>query len=559
MATRPVSRAFPWLFGAAIGGAVGCFPPGDGRPPPLDHIYFPTGIVLSPSHRWMYVVNSDFDLQYNAGTVQVYDLDALRQTLPTYCNGDADCVGASGGATCDEASHWCFTRDPKDQGATPNVCGALGEQDPPDQLLYPGRCKPVDPKPWIVDRVQIGAFATDVVYRTNPLSPGKGRLFIPVRGDATLHWIDVPDDDQSKLDCGQTRADDTCDPEHRRGQEPAEENTRNAVLPPEPFGIAADADGEAIVTTHQSNGELALFVNRWESPGGAPLGPSLSFVLGGLPLGAVGIAAVPKPAVVTALATSASPIPYQPGFLVTFRNSSEVQLVRYFSDKAASPREQNPTARAFLDATRSTLIGTNSIGTDSRGIAIDAAARQTCEASCAAGDTACLTSCAALPLDVYVGNRAPPTLVIGKTPPILPADGGAATSPGELRAPSDDLPRFIDALPVSTGASKVVVGDVVGKDGKPARRVFVVCFDAREIDVYDPAAHRMESQIFTGRGPNAFAIDSTFEAGSIHGYGYIGHFTDSYLGVIDLDQRNTATYGKLIRSIGQPIAPRASK
>jgi hypothetical protein len=552
MAKRLLSRAFPWLFGAALGGATGCFPSGDGTAPPLDRIYFPTGIALSPSARWMYVVNSDFDLQFNAGTVQVYDLDALRQTLPTYCEADADCAAAPGGAaSCDEASHWCVT-DPKN----PAPCGDLGEQSDADRLLYPGRCKPADPKPWLADSVKIGAFATDILHRSNPLAPGKGRLFVPVRGDVTLHWIDVADS-EATLHCGQAQ-DGACDQEHRRGQEPAEENTRNAALSPEPFAIAAgdpdDSGEEPILTTHQSTGEVALFVNRWEPAGGAPVGPSLHFVLGGLAAGAMGIASIPTPAIVRAMATTPTPIAYQPSFLVTFRNSSQVQLIRYFSDHTASPNEAQPSpARAFLDATTAVVIGTNSVGTDSRGIAVDAAARKSCEATCASGDTECLTSCGALPLDVYIGNRAPPTLVIGKTPPKLPADGATDTALGELGAPSDDLPRFVDAVPVSVGASRVVVGDVIGKDGKPAKRVFIVCFDSRQIYVYDPASRRMEAQIFTGRGPHALAIDGA------HGYGYIGHFTDSYIGVVDLDQRHTMTYGQLIRTVGQPVAPRAAK
>jgi hypothetical protein len=41
-------------------------------------------------------------------------------------------------------------------------------------------------------------------------------------------------------------------------------------------------------------------------------------------------------------------------------------------------------------------------------------------------------------------------------------------------------------------------------------------------------------------------------------HAYVAHFTDSYLGVIDLDQRNS-TYGTMLATIGRPSAPRASK
>ena len=71
--------------------------------------------------------------------------------------------------------------------------------------------------------------------------------------------------------------------------------------------------------------------------------------------------------------------------------------------------------------------------------------------------------------------------------------------------------------------------------------------------MYDPAAQAVETEIVTGRGPFAFAVDEG------RGVGYIGHFTDSYVGVVDSDQRHEQTYGKMILTVGQPMAPRASK
>ena len=67
-----------------------CFPPGDGIEPPLDRIYFPAGLALNvpetngaPSTRnatHLFAANSNFDLQFNGGTLQSYDLDRLRDT-----------------------------------------------------------------------------------------------------------------------------------------------------------------------------------------------------------------------------------------------------------------------------------------------------------------------------------------------------------------------------------------------------------------------------------------------------------------------------------------------
>jgi hypothetical protein len=40
--------------------------------------------------------------------------------------------------------------------------------------------------------------------------------------------------------------------------------------------------------------------------------------------------------------------------------------------------------------------------------------------------------------------------------------------------------------------------------------------------------------------------------------GYIGHFTDSYIGVVDLD-RTGPTYGQILLSVGAPTPPRATE
>jgi DNA-binding beta-propeller fold protein YncE len=132
------------------------------------------------------------------------------------------------------------------------------------------------------------------------------------------------------------------------------------------------------------------------------------------------------------------------------------------------------------------------------------------------------------------------------------------TSSNSNATSSDDLPVFEKNEPVTAGPSRVVIGRVRVPDGKggtrPEGRVFVICFDSRQIFVYDPKGDgRIESVIRTGRGPHSLVVDE------VRGLGYVGHFTDSYIGVIDLDQSHTSTYGKVMLSIGAPVAPRAQK
>jgi len=84
-------------------------------------------------------------------------------------------------------------------------------------------------------------------------------------------------------------------------------------------------------------------------------------------------------------------------------------------------------------------------------------------------------------------------------------------------------------------------------------RLFIVCFDSARIFIYDPKRHVMESIVDTGRGPYSLAVDS------LRGLAYVGYFTDSYLGVVSLDQRYPQNYAALVASIGTPTPPRSSK
>jgi hypothetical protein len=80
----------------------------------------------------------------------------------------------------------------------------------------------------------------------------------------------------------------------------------------------------------------------------------------------------------------------------------------------------------------------------------------------------------------------------------------------------------------------------------------VTSFDGRAITIYNPVARVVEARVLTGRGPAALAIDS------VNAVGYVAHFTDSYVGIIDLDRRH-ATYGTIIRALGRASAPRGDE
>jgi hypothetical protein len=208
----------------------------------------------------------------------------------------------------------------------------------------------------------------------------------------------------------------------------------------------------------------------------------------------------------------------------------------------------------------SAAILTNSVGSDSRGLTVDGSRRRQEEQRCserfglddlaaqdpvaaaAAGPdyAACVTEASAIPLDVFVTNRAPSSLIIGRSRPAI-AD-----------IASNDVPAFHTSIPLPLGPARVVMGDILNGAGERERRAFAMSFDARRITIYDPDRQRVEAEVVTGRGPQAFVADPS------RGLGYVAHFSDSYVGVVDLDQ-SRPTFGTMVAMIGSPKPPRASE
>ena len=406
-----------------------------------------------------------------------------------------------------------------------------------------------------------------------------------------------------QLDCGATGSLLRCDDNHRVGVDPFD-NFRDLTLPVEPIGLDVSSDGKYIVSAHQiANGPaIGLTINDWTSG----QRPAFAFYLTGVPAGPTEVASIPPAKIISDSQGSSSEIAYQPGFLVSYNLTPEIDVIRVNDDRESSPM------RPFLTQAQQTPVSVNGNGNDSRGIAIDASERQACEAACAktldpascsqdsdcpsggscvAGTCACTTllpgftsccpnqpdprsclqCCVDTPLRVFVANRAPPTLLIGQlATTLVKSEVDQVSVTGAF-----DTLTIMDTASLSVGASKVALGKVIAPDGSLRNRVFAVTFDTRFIYVFDPLApNELPAQpIRTGRGPYAIAFDACCD-GSVstclkadaclpgeapHAYLYVGHFTDSYLGVVDLDMRSPATFGTMFASIGVPLPPRESK
>lgn len=512
----------------------------EGVSPPADRMNYPVGVALDPSGDRLFVASSDFDLRFNGGVIQVLDTAVIRRYLPRACTTDADCpTGASCPNEDGVGATLCV-----DAGGS--VCGDLGEPTTAEKAKHPGACNPLplDADSLILDAARIGPFVADVKYIAAS-ADGKrnARIVMPVRGDATLHWADVKaaqSDRGAELDCGQSSRFGECDAAHRRGDGEDELAPDGTKLPTEPFGLAVSDDGATVFVGHQSQGKLSVFSNSQS-------GPELQTVLDGLPSNPMGIAVVPpsRAALSGVAGSSGSVDPL--AVLVSFRYSSgfpNLELLRYYDAERAKP------ALPYLSRVGSATITLSNNGLDSRGLALDSGVRSECESACdsdgscadatASDCSQCLTACAAIPLDVFVANRSPHALLIGHT----------STSATELGR--DDLPDFSDSESLRGGPSRVILSHVTGPSGKLETRVFVLAFNSQLLYVFDPVTRRIEAHIETGPGPTAFVVD---EARAL---GYLAHFTDSYLSVIDLDQRHSS-FGRILLNVGVPEAPRSAK
>jgi DNA-binding beta-propeller fold protein YncE len=518
-----------------------CYSTNNGVAPPQQKLYFPAGLSVSPGGRALYVVNSDFDLQYDGGTFQAYDLAQLR----------------------------------KDAFAN---LRAFPAQCPASQNPRPGfDCAPPQPteKYWR-STVTIGAFGSDVVLSQRTFLDGAGakarRLFLPVRGSGTVTWIDVADDlespaaDPFALRCGAPIG-GRCDSAHETGANATEPgNSRGITLPGEPFGIALSQDESTLLVTHQARENVSLVDTGLRGPQLPASTPSLQFVLDKVPNGGVAAVSIPYSAFATTAAAGASagpPAP-RPAFLMSSRSDPRLSLLRVYSDEADGT--SSTLRRPFMLFERSFEVRANAGGADSRGVVLDDSKRKRCEKR-AAGDTLALKNCAKVPLRMFVANRSPASVLVGEV--------GGSSGPSGLDYDADRVALGAN-IPLSAGPSKLYLAPIVDRDGSYAMRLFVTCFDSATVFVIDPESATIENAIRVGPGPYAMTFDpfvpsdaATFapapaaDASGLRPYrfAYLASFTDSFIQVIDLDRSDTqaTTIEKIVFNLGTPSPPRGAQ
>jgi hypothetical protein len=576
---RPFLRAGHALLCAAVIGVASpaCFTAGNGTPPPMNSFYFPTGLTVSNGGNVLYVINSDFDLQWNGGTLQSYDLFKIRRDTAALIEANYTRATSPppGIPFLDSWLQDCLDAPPPDQG------NSFGVQ------LQQGCSPPVDSTQYVRDSAIVGAFATDL-----QLANGGTRLLSPISGNATVTWADVPPDDPNasppegsnasyapfSFDCG-LRESSRCASDHAAGNDPnSPDNYRNTTMPGEPFGMAQSQDGTVLAVTSETATESSLLTTSGGGPENAPI---MEFVLEGVPNGGVAVAAVPHDSNSVRRCETENPRDQAPcirqAFLQTSRYSNEVDLIRYYDDDgSAGPNVSNGSSlyRPFLDKERAYTIDANAYGSDFRGIAIDPTPRLRCELL----NQASPVTCGQIPARVFIASRTPPSLVVGQIGLTSDVDG------------SYDPDAFIVTgnIPLPAGPSKVYLAPVVVPDYPGAGtahyelRVFVVLFDSSGIAIINPdqvpplTLDQVEF-VATGPGPYALAFDP-FDLNDVaaqkpvpadprqpadlalgrYRFAYVASFTQSFAQVVDLDALATQyeTYEKVVFNLGGPSYPK---
>lgn len=310
-------------LGLGIVVAAGCYNPGEGADPDDLHPYFPVGLAVSDSGRWLFVANSNFDLKYNAGTVLALDLAKIK----------------------DEA----------------RKCGEKLRANPTDACKYG-----VDTKDFAAASVRIGAFAADMratarhAAGSGAIVPNAGRLLLPVRGDASLTAIDFDESESGvTLRCSGSPQPfgGRCSGNWLLGTDPAKSD-RVIALEGEPFSLAIPEwtdsatepgkSGGIAAVVHQSSGNVSLFVQA--TTDGSPPPGRLAYILGGLAGGGTAIAALDNAG-------------GYPRFLVTNRTQSNALVVQFFPDPQPG--------RSALVLTDVVPISPQATGFDTRGVVVD--------------------------------------------------------------------------------------------------------------------------------------------------------------------------------------------
>jgi hypothetical protein len=502
-AERGIARSIALCLIGAF-AASGCLD-NPGSAPPESVLNFPIASAmrtLDPVEgpRFLYVANSNFDLRYNAATLQSYDLEVANTAIDTLCTPPVPpagcrgplppaCVADPNGATClaSPPAHDACSVIPRGsrQAALPAGVFRVCE-------VGPDQAHAADPA-LLVDEVRIGSFADGM-----ELSPDGNRLYLPVRSDADLTRVDL--DAAGNMDCGGGfGTTNECDDSFRRSDRTVA-SARGLELPPDPVAISVGPlsdfpghgadEGDYIVMAHRS-GDVSYFLDEGTSPS-----VDLIDVLPGFPTGISTLVRQPETGLIWGPAAV----------------GGAIARVGVALDETFEPGEAD---ESFLFDAGSLIITDLAIGSggDLRDLAFDPRAGNE---------------------GVYLLSRSPSGLILGRREPLL----------DEALVPAFD---FYDIVRVGSGPSRLAIAEL-GTSAGPRMFAFVSCFDSRNLYIVDIDLGVVVAVSPEFSGPFEIEIDPVRERL------YVIDFRTSVIRIVDLERMLSCLDGTVTPST-QECAP----
>ena len=459
---------------------------------------FPIAIELSPdtdaegNPRFVYVTSSNFALQYSAGNVQAYDLGKLVDGIVTGCVSrwelrecrdlgldptlpecqcdpltEINCVPTRPGIknSCLEddseldinGPECACEPDPDDETCTevpPDRCSVvplgLRFRDPANAAL-----KLVRVAGLITGEVEIGSFSDGLAVSTT----GR-RLYVPVRSDANITWIDV--NEEGRLRCGGDFEErHTCMGKYRDGAGEKVNPSVDISFPPDPvdvyvgdlsddFAPPGEEDdplynGDYVLVAHR-DGHASLLIDQVPQPGINPTEEKRPRFA----------------ATLDELATEQVTITYQPDSKIAWIPSARQNVVV----RVGIGIDGDPTQSYMFDAGTLFVTGLDR-GTSNRDILFDPRPDR---------DLA------------YIVSRSPEALVVARS----------NVAGGDL--------NMIGQIPTCRDPSRVQLAEVPARGGTVVL-AFVSCFLSRRVHVIDTDKFQGLTTLTNISGAFEFVID----------------------------------------------------
>jgi DNA-binding beta-propeller fold protein YncE len=476
-----------------------------GIDPPVDQIFLPGGLAVDTNGNWLYVVNSNNDLRFNAGTLLAIDLQKAK--------GDRERQPAAVGlAAWPPCSRNHFTDD-----TAPESLAATLDEPCCFDLLRPHALNCNERAYAQADAtVQIGSFGGEAAIQANLGAGGEpvDRVFMMVRAEPSITFVDVTHANGSvQMRCTGSRqgadvqpGNPFCD-DNWRVRRPGGSDVSQNVFPEEPHAMVLD---EALGILYV--GHLTFTVNRQLVGGGVSTIDVNALRDPAAPNGINSIARVVFPTStsqsVTALTLSAPGDPKGVLYAVA-RSSADISgLVLQQCQEPGQMCDVNNPARelSLIPGEQIASSVFSPWGVDVRGFLLSPDGNQ-----------------------AYVLHRNTPESTTSSDPAALVVLDRPSNRPSAI-------------LEVCSGPTHMQFHDA----GRGSLLIFITCFEGGQIYVVDPVKLLVVAIIEAGHGPTALTFSPADPTTA-----FVADYADNNVSVIDLAPGSPTEY-MVVQRLGFP-------